>query len=306
MSAPTQMRPPQRATLLERAIAGMVARGARRNEGTFVDLAAQRASSDRFTSRIRAAKGVRQTEERIAGVPVVRFSSGNRSRGTVMFLHGGAYITGSARSVSVLAAAHEGPDVVSVNYRLSPEHAFPAAQDDAMAVYRALLTSEGPDRLVVQGDSAGGGLALTLLQGARDAGLPMPAALVAIYPWADLSLSGASSTTNRGRDILVHSHLAQAAGWFADGRDLQDPAVSPVFGSFAGFPATYIPVGSRDLLFDDARRVAARMQEESVEVRLDVFEGAVHGFNVIPLPMGRDCNARVRRFIDDALPSPAL
>lgn len=283
-------------------ITAAFARSARQREGKPFDVVAVRESSSKRESRIRPPKGVLQIEELIAGVPVVRFSSGNSARGTVLAFHGGAYILGSAHSLSIPMAKDGGPDVVSVDYRLSPEHPYPAAQDDAMAVYRSLLETVGADRLAVMGDSAGGGLALTLLQGAAAEGLPMPAALVAVHPWADLSLSGESSRANKGRDILVHSELEQAAAWYAGGRDLQDPAISPLFGSFEGFPRTYIFVGSRDLILDDTRRVAARMRDAGVDVHLDIFPDAPHGFNAVPLAPGRQCNARARGVIDEALP----
>lgn len=155
--------------------------------------------------------------EVIAGVPVLRVSSGARARGTVLYLHGGAYMAYSARD-GVNAAhlsADGGPDLVSIEYRLAPEHPYPAAVEDALAVYRELVRAPGPDRLVVVGESAGGGLALVLLQKAREEGLPMPAAVVPVFPWVDLSPSGASSTANIGRDMLTRSHLLEAAGWYA-------------------------------------------------------------------------------------------
>ncbi|CAM5277584.1 alpha/beta hydrolase [Streptomyces atroolivaceus] len=254
-----------------------------------------------MAARFRLPRGTQSAEERIAGVPVVRFSSGGCDRGTVLAFHGGAYMLGTAHVLSIPVAKDGGPDVVSVGYRLSPEHPYPAAQDDAMAVYRALLETVGAARVAVMGDSAGGGLALTLLQAAAAEGLAMPRALVAVHPWADLSLSGASSTANAGRDVLVRSELEQAADWYARERDLQDPSVSPLFGSFERFPRTYIAVGTRDLLLDDSRRVASRMRDQGVDVRLDVFPGAPHGFNAVPLAQGRQCNARARGFIEAGL-----
>ncbi|WP_427118135.1 alpha/beta hydrolase [Pseudarthrobacter scleromae] len=293
---------PKRSGLPGRMITALLARSARQREGKPFDVATVRASSTRMESKFRPPRGVQQTVELIAGVPVVRFSSGNSARGTVLAFHGGAYMLGSPRALSIPMAKDDGPDVISVDYRLSPENPYPAAQDDAMAVYRSLLETIGADRLAVMGDSAGGGLALTLLQGAAAEDLPMPAVLIAVHPWADLSLSGDSSRANKGRDILVYSELEQAAAWYAGGRDLQDPAVSPLFGSFEGFPRTYIFAGSRDLILDDTRRVAARMRAAGVDVHLDVFPGAPHGFNAVPFPQGRQSNARARSVIDEALP----
>ncbi|MGR0161124.1 alpha/beta hydrolase [Paenarthrobacter nitroguajacolicus] len=285
-------------TLLTNVLAG----GARKREGQSFDLQAARRQSLKQNKYFGTPRGVQVTDEIIAGVPVVRFSSGNAHRGTVLTFHGGAYVLGSARLFSIQAWKNGGPDVVSVDYRLAPEHPFPAAQNDALAVYRELLSTVGADRIVVTGDSAGGGLALTLLQAVAAEQLPMPAALIAVFPWADLSLSGESSTTNNGRDILVRSEVEISARWYAGDRELDDPAVSPLFGSFRGFPRTYIPIGSRDLILDDARRVAAKMESEGVDVQLDIFDGAPHGFNAVPFKGSRQCNARARAIIDEKLP----
>lgn len=286
-----------------RIITALLARRARAQDGKPFDLAEARKDSARFATRIRLPKDVAKTEETIDGVRVVRFSSGNASRGTVLAIHGGAHVLGVPDVISIQPAKNGGPDVVSVDYRLSPEHPYPAAHDDVLTVYRALVDEVGADRLVVMGDSAGGCLALALLQTLAAQDLPMPAALVAMYPWGDLSLSGRSWTANRGRDVLVHSQVAQSALWYAGDRKLDDPAISPMFGSFRSFPPTYMAVGDRDLLLDDVLTVADRMRAEGVEVQLDVFPGAPHGFNAVPLAPGRRCNARARALIDAVLPA---
>jgi monoterpene epsilon-lactone hydrolase len=273
---------------LARLLAGRLAAGARKREGKPFDVVAERERSEKATKRLARMRGVEVTEERIAGVRVLRLSSGGGDRGTVLAFHGGAYVLGIPEALSIPAARNGGPDVVSVDYRLAPEHPFPAARDDAMAVYRALLETVGAEKLAVMGDSAGGGLALTLLQAVAAEGLPMPAALVAMFPWGDLSLSGESCTTNRGRDILVHSEVALAADWYADGRDLRDP--------------TYMAVGDLDLIRDDVKHTAERMRADGVSVHLDVFPGAPHGFNIVPFPAARQCNQRAQAFLGHALP----
>lgn len=115
-------------------------------------------------------------------------------------------------------------------------------------------------------------------------------------------MSGHSATTNLGKDMLTRSELVQEAAWFAGERDLRDPAVSPLFGSFRGFPRTWIPVGTRDLLLDDARRVAAAMAAEGVDVVLDEWPGGPHGFTALPLPEGKRYRRRLRGFVDGILP----
>ncbi|MGJ5893807.1 alpha/beta hydrolase [Streptomyces niveiscabiei] len=295
----------QRPSLTMRFLSSALGRRGRRKEGTPADVAADRRLLRRLTSLARGPRGVRLTEEVIAGVPVVRASSGVRAHGTVLYLHGGAYMAGRARDVVTAAhlSAGNGPDLVSVEYRLAPEHPYPAAVDDALAVYRELVRAPGADRLVVMGESAGGGLALALLQQARDEGLPMPAAVVPVFPWADLSLSGASSTANIGRDLLTRSQLLEAAAWYADGRDLRDPELSPLFGSFRGLPPAYVPVGRHDLLLDDSRRLAARLRADDVPVVLDEWPGTIHGFLQVPSAEGRQCRRRVRAFVHEALSS---
>ena len=301
---PTDAAPPRRPGIGMRLVSALLGARARGQEGRPVDLARERRLNDRVSARLRTPGGVTVTEEVFGGVPVARMWSGGGARGTVLFLHGGAYVLGSARQAlaSVAVCTHGGPDLVSVEYRLAPEHPFPAALDDAMAVYRELVRSPGAGRLVVAGGSAGGGLLLLLLQRARDEGLPMPVAAVAEHSWADLSTSGPSATADVGRNMLVRSQLQEEAAWFAGGRDLRDPAVSPLFGSFRGFPRTYLPVGTSDLLLDDARRVAAAMAADGVDVVLEEWPGAIHAFTALPLREGRLYRRRLRAFVDASLP----
>ncbi|KRE38856.1 hypothetical protein ASG73_00325 [Janibacter sp. Soil728] len=290
-----------------RVAAALLSERARRREGHPVDLARERRLNSGLTDRLRVPPGVAMSHEEIAGVPVVRLSASARPRGTVLFLHGGAYALGSAEEALtwVPACTDAGADIVGVEYRLAPEHPFPAAVDDAMAVYRELLGSVPADRLVVGGNSAGGGLALLVLQRAREEGLAMPAAVILGFPWADLSLSGQSARTNLGRDMLTGSELDEEAGWFADGRDLQDPAVSPLFGSFDGFPPTWITVGSRDLLLDDSRRLATAITSAGGECVLQEWPGAVHAFTAFPLPERRRYRQKMFAVVDAVLPPHA-
>lgn len=285
---------------------------ATRREGRAVNLGATRRLNEAVTNYLlRTPRDVTVHDETRGGVPVVRFSSlqgtehnakGSTHRTrlhTVLYIHGGAYVMGSAKQGATLARLSTGlgAELISVEYRLAPEHPFPAAVDDVLAVYRALAASTGVDRLLVVGESAGGGLALLTLQRARDEGLPLPAGLVTSFPWVDLSLSGRSTRENLGKDMLTRSELLEEAGWFVGNRDPSDPLVSPLFRSFQGFPRTYIPVGTHDLLLDDARRVAAALRGDGVEAILDEFPGAIHGFTALPTSEGRRYRGRLEDFM---------
>ena len=288
-----------------RVIGSLLARRARKEEGQPVDLQRDRRLNDKTTRLLRTPRQVRVTDERLGGLPIVRLSTGGVDRGTVLYLHGGAYTMGSARQVLICAGLcrDNGPDVVSPEYRLAPEHPHPAAVDDAIAVYRELVDAHGADKLVVVGESAGGGLLLLLLQRARDEGLAMPTMAVAAFPAADLTMAGASTRSNLGKDMLSRSVLLQHAAWFAGEWDLGDPAVSPLFGSFRGFPRTHLAVGTRDLLLDDARRVAAALVRDGVEVTLDEWPGAGHAFTAFPTREGRQYRRQLRGLVHAALPA---
>ncbi len=250
-------------------------------------------------NRLKIARGVQELHEVIDGVPVRRFTAG-AAAARVLHVHGGAYVGGSAtfgRAHSDLARRHP-VDIVSVDYRLAPEHPYPAAVDDALAVYRSLIGS-GP--IAIVGESAGGGLALSLAQRIRDEGLPMPAVVAAVMPWADLTQTSASYDLNRGRDVLTREGLTRSARLYAGALELDDPLVSPVFGSFAGFPPTLVLVGTHDSLLEDARAVHRQLVEDGVATELVEVAGGAHGFIQLPAPEGRRAMVRIHRFILDAL-----
>lgn len=286
-----------------RATTALLGARAGRREGVAFDLQRERRRIDAITDRLgHVPRGVEQTALVAAGVPAFRFGSTDNV-GTVMYLHGGAYVLGTGHQGVV--AAHlcidGGPEVISVDYRLAPEHPAPAAVDDAFAVYRDLESRLGASNIVIIGESAGGGLLFLLLQRLRDAGVAMPAAVAASFPWVDLSMSGASATRNLGKDMLVRSELDQAARWFAGDGDLRNPSVSALFGELHDLPPVYIAVGGRDLLLDDARQLAGALTEADVDVVLDVWPGAPHGFTAMPFAEGREHRRRLKTFVRDAL-----
>src|SRR5438270_7772421 len=214
----------------------------------------------------RPPAGVETVATRLGGVPASLVTAPQSAPGRhIRFLHGGAYIAGSAliyRHITWRFAMAAEARLASIDYRLAPEHPFPAALDDAVAAWRGLL-AEGADprRCAVMGDSAGGGLALALLLRLRDLGEALPAAAVALSPWTDLALTGASLTRNATADPMENpddTHFL-AACYLGDG-DPKNPYASPLYGDPTGLPPTLIQVGSDEVLLDDSVRMAERMR----------------------------------------------
>jgi acetyl esterase/lipase len=222
----------------------------------------------------------------LGGVGAIELTvAGHAADPTVLFFHGGGYVAGSARTGTHLAAElarRAGGRALSVDYRLAPEHPYPAAVEDGLAAYAGLLESGvDPARILIAGDSAGGGLAVATLLAARDRGLPQPAAVAAFSPWADISRSGASMRTKDGTDPLFSY---DAMGWYA-GRympngDRSAPLASPVFATLAGLPPLLIQVGSHEVLLDDAVRLAANAGLDDVDVTLQVAPEGTHVFQL--------------------------
>jgi acetyl esterase/lipase len=223
-------------------------------------------------------------EATLGGVPALELMvAGNAEQPTVLYLHGGGYVVGSARTGARLAAElarRAGGRAWSVDYRLAPEHPHPAAVEDGLAAYAGLLgNGADPGRIVVAGDSAGGGLAIATLLAARDRGLPQPAAVAVFSPWADITRSGASIRTKEGVDpLFTDDALRWYADRFAPGGDRSAPLASPVFASLAGLPPLLIQAGSHEVLLDDAVRLAANAARDDVEVTLHVAREATHVF----------------------------
>ena len=221
----------------------------------------------------------------------------------VLYLHGGGFMVGTPRMYRKLVwrlAEATGAAVVTPEYRLAPEHPWPAAPDDAFSAYRTLIDAghRGTDIAVV-GDSAGGNLVLGLLQRLRDARLPLPASAAVLSPWADLAGVSPSLRTNAARDPMLPAHkLRSAAEMYAAGADLEDPLVSPVYGDFSGLPPLLVHAGSVAVLVDDARRVAAAAEAAGVDVALKVWEAQPHAFHMLAslIPEARSAIDEVGRF----------
>jgi acetyl esterase/lipase len=206
---------------------------------------------------------------------------GVRPDAAVLYLHGGGYVIGSPRSHRHLAAAiarAAGAPALLLDYRLAPEHPFPAALDDAVAAYEWVLArGVAPAHVVIAGDSAGGGLTVATLLALRDRGLPRPAGGVCISPWVDLTLGGASYTTRAAADpIITREAVEGMAQAYAGAHDRKAPLLSPLFADLRDLPPLLIQVGADEVLLDDARGLAARARAARVDVTLDEWPAMIH------------------------------
>lgn len=210
---------------------------------------------------------------------------GAASDRVVMYLHGGGYVFGSAKSHAALAtqiSASAGASVLFVEYRLAPEHPFPAAVEDSTTAYRWLLAQGiAPAHIAIAGDSAGGGLSLATLLSIKQHGLPMPGCATLLSPWVDMEVSGASMDSKAAEDPIVQKPLLlQLVGMVVPDGKLRDPLISPLYGDLSGLPPLLIQVGSRETLLDDSVRIADRARQAGVPVTLDIWQGQIHVFQV--------------------------
>lgn len=252
----------------------------------------------------RRRRDMRFRPEALGGVPCVRCDrGGDDGQGVLLYLHGGAYTLGGPGSHRhwVAELAHlAGLSGVLVDYRLAPEHPFPAALDDALAAYRAVLASTPATRIALAGDSAGGGLAFALLSRLAVEGLPAPAAVLAFSPWTDLTLSSPSIRQNRRSEMMLPlAWLKRGARAYAGSTPPEDPGVSPVFATFTAPPPTLIMVGAGEVLRDDSRRVAERLRAGGGQVTLEEVTGVGHDW---PIHLGLSpeadaANARAAAFL---------
>lgn len=223
---------------------------------------------------------------------------------TLLFLHGGGYLVGAPRQFRFAARpfAAAGFDVFMPSYRLAPEHVFPAALDDALAAYQALLRAgRGPIALV--GDSAGGGLALSLMLRLRAEGLPLPIAAALFSPWTDLAATGASTRTNEAHDALFTRKIILIGGRAMLGTaSARDPLASPVYGDLAGLPPFLVHVGADEALRDDSTRIVERARAAGVAARLEVWPDVPHGWQLMPfIPEGIESRLKAIAFLKEQL-----
>jgi monoterpene epsilon-lactone hydrolase len=245
-----------------------------------------RAAFDELMGKTPAAAGVTYEAATVGGVPGWWCRPADAGPdAAILYLHGGAYVLGSAQAFRNFAgqiAARARVAAFVADYGLAPERPFPAAVDDADAAYRG-LAGAGFVRIAIAGDSAGGGLALVtaarMTQAAREGSAPRPAAVIAMSPWTDLALTGESLATRAKHDPLLTPAALKSARQLYLGRlDPNDPRVSPLHGDVAGLPKVLLHVGEDEILLDDARRYAGRLEKAGVVTELHVWKGMVHVF----------------------------
>jgi epsilon-lactone hydrolase len=228
------------------------------------DVPTLRAAFDELTARIPVPDDVDQRPTTIGGVGAVEVTvRGVEATNVILYFHGGVYVIGSAvGSVPLVSdlARRTDAKAFTVDYRLGPEHPFPAAVDDAAAAYEGLLADGiAPGQIALAGESAGGGLVMAMLLALRERGTPTPSCVFAMSPYADLTLSGESLVEKAATDPILTPHgLRLRVPDYIAGADAADPCISPIFGDLTGFPPLLIQVGSHEILLSDALRLAAR------------------------------------------------
>ncbi|MGX7704222.1 alpha/beta hydrolase [Methylobacterium sp. Gmos1] len=266
---------------------------------------------------LRERLGVVSTPEVIGGVKAWIIApkvvpERNRHR-LLVHIHGGGYVynPGEAGTLeAVLMAAFGGFTVISFDYRMPPDAPYPAAMDDAMAVWRAALALQPAGNMAVFGTSTGGGMTLALMLRARREGLPLPAAIAPGTPWSDLTETGDSYKANEWLDNVLVSYdgvLNRAAKLYADGHDLRDPQLSPIYGDLRGLPPTILTTGTRDLFLSNTVRTHRKLRQAGVEASLQVFEGMSHAQYLFDpdAPETREVFTEIAAFLDKHLGTAA-
>lgn len=253
----------------------------------------------------RVAEDVTCTPVQAGGVPAEWIvAPGTAADRVLMYLHGGGYVVCSVsthRDLMARLSRASGARVLGVDYRLAPEHPFPAAVEDATTAYRWLVSNGiQPGRIAIGGDSAGGGLTLATMVALRDAGDPLPAAGVCLCPWVDLEGVGASMASKAAEDPFVRREMIEfMAQQYLGERDRRTPLAAPLYADLRGLPPLLIQVGSAEVLLDDATRIAERAKAAGVKVDLEVWDDMIHIWQIFApmLPEGQQAIERLGAFI---------
>ncbi len=270
-----------------------------------------RARGTSMAAYSRIPKDVRVEKIDIEGLPAAWIRPAGAAPGKVILhLHGGGYVTGSIDShlmMCVPMAQTLKMDLLLPDYRLAPEHPFPAAVEDAQKVYRWLLAQgREPGNIVISGDSAGGGLSVAAVLALREAGERLPAAVVCISPWADLTHQGQSHISKAGAEAVLQADvLKEWALCYTEAANLRNPLVSPVYADFHGFPPLLIQVGSEEILLDDSLMLAEKAREAGVDVTLKVWDGLWHVWPALGslIPESGQAFEEIGQFIQAQMPS---
>ena len=270
------------------------------------DIEKHRHSQDQVGALLGTGKDIliREVEFQDMAGEWVSVNRAHMKKYVILYCHGGGYSTGSsiyARTLTTKLAASTSMDVLSFDYRLAPEHPYPAATEDAMKAWDYLmLLGYGARDVIVAGDSAGGNMALSLVLKLKSQNRLLPRGLVLMSPWTDLTSSGKTHITRAEVDpVLNEEYLKSMIENYAPDQPLDDPLISPLFGEFEGFPPTYIQVGDNEVLLSDATMLHKKMIQANVSVKLDVFKEMWHVFQMSPLEAAYDAMEKNAEFIFD-------
>ncbi|WP_404713884.1 alpha/beta hydrolase [Sphingomonas sp. MMS24-J13] len=268
-------------------------------------VAASDANWEQMAAPVLATIAARIETTEIGGVPCYDCepTGGVAADGPLyLFVHGGAFVVGGGAFAKVMgarAAVAIDARTVSVDYRMPPDHPFPAAPEDVVAVYANLIETLDPTRIVIGGSSAGGNIAAAATLMIRDRGLPQPAGTVLLTPEVDLTEAGDSFRTNEDLDVVLKRGLPECNALYANGHDLRDPYVSPLFADFTkGFPPTLIQTGTRDLFLSNSVLMHRKLRDAGVDAELHVWEAMPHaGFLPSEAPENAEIDVEVARFV---------
>lgn len=268
------------------------------------DLERQRRSQEVLGRLAAPMAGMEYTEFALRNMACAwtRLRAPHGRRHAILYCHGGGYTSGNLGYARVLASklAHvTGYDVLSFEYRLAPEHPYPAAVEDALQAWdHLMLLGYGAQDIILAGDSAGGNLALVLCLRLRGAGRRLPGGLVLFSPWTDMTMSGPSYGERAAIDpMLTANYIDAVRRAYAPGEDFSHPELSPLFGDLSGFPRTLVQVGDHEILFSDAQRLAEALRRQNVPARLEVSEGMWHVFQMFPSKKAAAALQSVARFL---------
>ena len=270
------------------------------------DIEKHRQSQDTLGSILGNTRDIHYRELNIEGLYAewVSVNRAHMKKYVILHCHGGGYSTGSslyARTLTSKLAESTSMDVLCFDYRLAPEHPYPAATEDAMKVWDYLmLLGYGARDIILTGDSAGGNLALSLVLKLKEQGRLLPRGIVLMSPWTDLTSSGKSFEAKAEVDpVLDRDYIDRMVAAYAPDMDLKQPLISPLFGDFEGFPPVYVQVGENEILLSDSLRLHQALVDANVSVKIDTYKGMWHVFQMSPVKAAREAMDKNAEFIYD-------